>query len=52
MDFVIFKVKVLITSFIFAKETVNPSLTSAAPDSSQNFTPGDKKITRKLLFSS
>ncbi len=39
--------KVLIISFIFAKETMGSSLTSSAPDSSQNFTPEFKK---KLNF--
>jgi hypothetical protein len=33
-------IKVLFISIIFAKETKGPSLTSSAPDLSQNFTPG------------
>jgi hypothetical protein len=36
-------------SIIFAKETMSPSLSSAAPDSSQKFTPGFKKNLKMLI---
>jgi hypothetical protein len=36
-------VKLLVTIIIFPKETMSPSLTSSAPDSSQNFSPGVEK---------
>jgi hypothetical protein len=36
-------------STIFAKETMDPSLTSSAPDSSQKFTPDFKKNLKMLI---
>ncbi len=41
--------KLLVTSIIFAKKTMGPSVTSSAPDSSQNFIPGvEKKL--KIVY--
>jgi hypothetical protein len=42
-------VSVLIIWIIFAKETMGPSLTSAAADSSQKFTPKIIQNLRKLI---
>jgi hypothetical protein len=40
---------VLIISIIFAKETMFPSFTSSAPDSSQYFTPGVRKNLNYII---
>jgi hypothetical protein len=42
-------VKVLVIGIIFAKETMGPSPTSAAPDSSQKFAPKIIKNLKTLI---
>jgi hypothetical protein len=48
LDLILSTVKVLIMSIIFAKETMGPSLTSTALDSSQKFTPDFIKKKLKM----
>jgi hypothetical protein len=42
-------VKELVMSIIFAKETMGPTLTSSALDSSQKFTPDSIKNLKMLI---